>query len=574
VLLAAATGFGPGWAERRIRARIEGEAARRGLRVQIGALRVGFSPPLTLSALHLEKPGLWVLDVDSAHVSLRAWGRGLAGRSRLALGRMAFVAGAITIEAAPTRWRLEGAPPGGLRARMEEPLADGLVVTRRPTEHGVEIDVAANELPASQVLTLRHGPPLLDAGVISGTAHVATGAHSVRFEGDLRGRAVRVASLSSLGPGNGAPSLGPPNDVGLRLEGAWTGPAPSMLELPRWRLVTEGAIVSGSLKVEGLSADPSLDLALEVERVDFGRLLASAGLDRPQAVAPRAGGPTRAGDLGSASLSARFRGRLAEAASFVVSERLDFTPPKRLLPAIERLKGDFTHDVVTANGERKTIDVSAAAPDFIPYAEVPPLFVRTLLLGEDSGFFGHSGVDLRELPSAILTNWARGGASRGASTISQQLAKNLFLSRDKNVGRKLQELSLALLLEAGLSKERILEIYLNVIEWAPGLYGLRPASRHYFARDPRELTPAQMALLVALVPGPVKYQRSLAAGRPSAGFRPLVDGLLAKLRSIDLLTEEEYQAALADELAVNAGAGLAAADPAPDDTIPPHGPPS
>jgi membrane peptidoglycan carboxypeptidase len=261
-------------------------------------------------------------------------------------------------------------------------------------------------------------------------------------------------------------------------------------------------------------------------------------------------------------------GRLADPGSFVVTQRLDFTPPRRPLPAIERLQGDFTHEVVSPDGARKVIEVSRDSSDFVAIEDIPPLFVRTLLLGEDSGFFGHSGLDLSELPAAILTNWARGGAARGASTISQQLAKNLFLSRDKNVGRKLQELSLALLLEAGLTKERILEIYLNVIEWGPGVYGLRPASRRYFAREPRDLAPAQMALLVALIPGPVKYQRSLARGRPSVGFRPLVDGLLAKLRSVDLLTEEEYLAALADELAV----AVAREGRAPEATMPPDEP--
>jgi penicillin-binding protein 1A len=229
------------------------------------------------------------------------------------------------------------------------------------------------------------------------------------------------------------------------------------------------------------------------------------------------------------------------------------------------------HEVARVRGARRTIDVSPASPDFIAFPDIPPLFVRTLLLGEDSGFFGHSGLDLSEVPAAILTNWARGGAARGASTISQQLAKNLFLSRDKQMGRKLQELSLALLLEARLRKERILEIYLNVIEWGPDLYGLRPAARLYFDQDPRDLTPGQMALLVALIPGPVKYQRSLASGHPSRGFRPLVDGLLAKLRSVDALSEEDYQAALADPLPVRTDPKAPVAAPAnagPDTTMP------
>ena len=139
------------------------------------------------------------------------------------------------------------------------------------------------------------------------------------------------------------------------------------------------------------------------------------------------------------------------------------------------------------------------------------------------------------MPSALLKNWSRGGAARGASTITQQLAKNLFLSRDKHLGRKLQELSLALLLEATLDKQRILEIYLNVIEWGPDLYGLRPAARRYFGREPRELTPKQMAFLVALIPGPGEVpalvrERHAFARLPPAGGQPAREAALGRRR--------------------------------------------
>jgi membrane peptidoglycan carboxypeptidase len=236
--------------------------------------------------------------------------------------------------------------------------------------------------------------------------------------------------------------------------------------------------------------------------------------------------------------------------SFVVKQRLDFTPPPRLPAAIERLRGDFVHEVGLSSGAVRAIDVSPASPDFIPLAAVPPLFLRALLLGEDAGFYTHHGIDFREVPAALLTDWERGGAARGASTITQQLAKNLFLSHERSFGRKLQELSLTLLLESALDKSRILEIYLNVIEWGPDLFGLRPAARTYFGREPRDLTPAQMAFLVSLIPGPVKYQSSFAHGTPGPGFRQLVDALLAKLRAADALTEEEYQRALAEEIVV------------------------
>jgi len=116
------------------------------------------------------------------------------------------------------------------------------------------------------------------------------------------------------------------------------------------------------------------------------------------------------------------------------------------------------------------------------------------------------------------------------------------------VSRKLEELALALLLDSSLGKERLLEIYLNVIEWGPGLYGLRPAARHYFGKEPAALTPKQMAFLVSLVPGPIKYQRSFAGGTPTPFFEGLMATLLAKLHAVGALGLEEYLLALAEPL--------------------------
>jgi monofunctional biosynthetic peptidoglycan transglycosylase len=222
-------------------------------------------------------------------------------------------------------------------------------------------------------------------------------------------------------------------------------------------------------------------------------------------------------------------------------------------PSILRLRGDFVFSSQDGFGPHRPIDVSPASPDFIALRDAPPLFVRTLLLSEDAGFYGHRGIDLRELPAALLTNWSRGGAARGASTITQQLAKNLFLSRDKHIGRKLQELAITFLLESALGKNRILEIYLNIIEWGPDLRGLRPAARSYFGREPQALTPAEMAFLVSIIPGPIKYQGSFAHGTPGPGLRLLIDDLLGKLRSVDAISEEEYRRALDDPIIVSGG---------------------
>ena len=569
-LVAGVLYLGPRWAERQIVTRIAREAAARGLVATAGGVHVGALTPLAIARLRVEKPGSWSLTAQEVRVTLRAWGRGLVGRTRIALGPVAVSApGGLSIDAAPSRWRIVSAGDEGLAAELEEPAA-ALTAKWNARDDGTRVELLARDVPVGRMLEVRRGAPLFDPGIVGGAVHVTAARGSVRLDGDLRSRGFRTATLADQEGDEGREhDLGPPTDVGLRFDGSWN-PAEGRLDLPRWRLETDGVVAAGSLLVENAFRDPRIEGTLEVERADFTRLLASAGLETPDAVAllsPVGAGP---GDLGSASLSARFDGRIADPASFVVSQRLDFTPPRRPVPAIERLRGDFAYEVSLAGGRRRTIDVSARSPDFVALPDVPPLFVRTLLLGEDSGFYGHAGLDLSEVPAAILTNWARGGAARGASTISQQLAKNLFLSRDKRMGRKLQELSLALLLEARLGKERILEVYLNVIEWGPDLYGLRPAARRYFDKEPRGLSPGQMALLVALIPGPVKYQRSLASGHPSPGFRPLVDGLLAKLRSVDALSEDAYRAALADELPVRTDPSASVGpDPgAPDDTMP------
>src|SRR5262249_54105904 len=155
-----------------------------------------------------------------------------------------------------------------------------------------------------------------------------------------------------------------------------------------------------------------------------------------------------------------------------------------------------------------------------------------LLLSEDAGFFGHPGIDVAEIPVAWAQNEERGERARGASTITQQLVKNLFLHKDKSYGRKLTEAALALMLDAALPKQRILEIYLNVIEWGPDLYGLGPAAAHYFGKTPAALTPKETAFLVCLIPSPVRYHQAHVAGHPGPGMDLLMANLLAKLQSV------------------------------------------
>jgi hypothetical protein len=524
--------------ERALSDRLQAEAARRGLVASVGSVHLGLWPPLRLRDVTVEKPPMRL-----EAKGIDAWWR---GRTRLDVTDAVLRGPAgLTLSSEWTAWDLSRSG-ASWRLVLVKPRA-GLVVERTASPGEDDLAIRLSDLAVDRVFDVRRGDrPLLEGGTIKGGLKVTDAAGVLAFDLDLSSRSARLPALAAQGEED--PGLGDPMQVVVRSSGTWRRPEKT-LDVPQFGAAIEGGSLSGSLLVRDLGADPSVDLSIEVERADFATVLKATGVGAPEALAIAVHLPAPA-DLGSASLSAHAEGRLSDPASFVVTQDVRYTPPARMPPAVARLRGDFVHEAIVDEGRSRLIEVTPASPDYIPLDAVPPLFLRTLLLAEDAGFYGHPGIDLRELPAAILTDWAKGGAVRGASTITQQLAKNLFLTRDKRVGRKLQELPLALLLESALGKKRILEIYLNVIEWGPGLFGLRPAARAYFGREPRDLTPAQMAFLVSLIPAPVKYQVSFAHGTPGPGLRSLVDALLAKLRSVDALSEEEYRAALAEEIVV------------------------
>jgi monofunctional glycosyltransferase len=149
---------------------------------------------------------------------------------------------------------------------------------------------------------------------------------------------------------------------------------------------------------------------------------------------------------------------------------------------------------------------------WVSYGRVSPDLKRAVLVAEDDAFWQHEGVDVEQLQESLQIDWARGRLVRGGSTITQQLAKNLYLSPSKNPLRKLRELVIARRLEAELKKARILELYLNVIEWGDGIYGVEAASRAYFHVPASGLSPEQSALLAAAIINP----RVLNPSRPTA----------------------------------------------------------
>ena len=153
---------------------------------------------------------------------------------------------------------------------------------------------------------------------------------------------------------------------------------------------------------------------------------------------------------------------------------------------------------------------------------------RAVIVTEDSAFWRHEGVDYAQLKEAMEENLERLEFARGASTITQQLAKNLYLSPSKNPVRKLRELLITRRLEAELTKQRILELYLNVIEWGDGVWGAEAAARHYFHKGAAELSPAESALLAAAIANPHVFD----PGRPSARLRRREEMILGRMGAV------------------------------------------
>ena len=148
---------------------------------------------------------------------------------------------------------------------------------------------------------------------------------------------------------------------------------------------------------------------------------------------------------------------------------------------------------------------------WVPYNRISNHLKRAVVVAEDSAFFEHEGLDYQQIRESIEDSLEDGGAIRGASTITQQLAKNLYLSESRNPTRKLKELILTRRLETALSKRRIFEIYLNSIEWGDGIFGCEAAARAYFGKSAADLGPSEAALMAGAIINP----RVHSPGKPT-----------------------------------------------------------
>ena len=167
---------------------------------------------------------------------------------------------------------------------------------------------------------------------------------------------------------------------------------------------------------------------------------------------------------------------------------------------------------------------------WVPYDRISANLKRAIVVAEDSTFAEHEGFDWEAIEKALEKNRKKGKVVAGASTISQQLAKNLFLSADRTPWRKGQEALITVMIEQVMDKRRILEVYLNVIEWGDGVFGAEAAARHYYGTSAAALGPEAAARLAAIVPNPRFYDRN----RGTPGINRKVQVILARMPAAEL----------------------------------------
>ena len=179
---------------------------------------------------------------------------------------------------------------------------------------------------------------------------------------------------------------------------------------------------------------------------------------------------------------------------------------------------------------------------WIPYSRISPRLRRAVLIAEDDAFFAHGGLDWNEMRHAARTNIERRRVVRGGSTVTQQLAKNLYLGEERTLLRKVKEMILAVRIERSLTKRRIFELYLNLIEWGDGIYGVEAAAQRHFGVSAADLDARQSALLAAIIINPRRFSPVDPAPRIQRRMRMI----LSRMKRRGYLSEEEYRVALGE----------------------------
>jgi hypothetical protein len=217
----------------------------------------------------------------------------------------------------------------------------------------------------------------------------------------------------------------------------------------------------------------------------------------------------------------------------------------------ERLMETFEHQILVGPDEWEEVTIGMESDNYTQIFDISPYLLNAIMTTEDSAFYKHKGFIVREFKTALIKNLEAGYFKYGASSITMQMVKNVFLYREKTLSRKVQELFLTWYVEQVLDKNRILEIYVNAIEYGPGIYGITKAASLYFDKHPRELNPVEAAYFSYLLPAPRRRYFQWCRDKLSRGGKNKIARVLKLMLKRERLTQEEYDEAVETPIEFN-----------------------
>lgn len=415
------------------------------------------------------------------------------------------------------RYRVEGGGATGEGGRL------GWDLSVDPLDARGEGTVRFDELPLALVVPFLPDVPWHepDRARLSGELVVRAGARdALAVEG-------RVA-LTGAGLSSPRISPHPIRDISVRLEGEGTWMASlRRLQLDQARITMGRTALRLGGAMEWTDEHYVFDVTATLPPTDCNDAVGAIPTDLLDEVA----GFRWDGTIGGRVVAQIDSRRLdATRLEIDVADGCQFTavPP---VADLQRVQGPFLHRVREPDGTWFEMTTGPGTGNWVGVYGVSPFLVHAVLTHEDAGFFRHSGFAPHAIRDALVRNLETGRFVYGASTITMQLVKNLFLGREKNLARKVQEVILAWYVESALDKRDILELYLNVIEYGPGLYGLRNASRRYFGRTPAELSPAEACFLAALLPSPKTVYSQYQDGQLSSSMQSKIRRMLQRMHA-------------------------------------------
>jgi hypothetical protein len=362
----------------------------------------------------------------------------------------------------------------------------------------------------------------------------------LHFDGQLS-----VARLNIFHPGLARVAI---EDLsgGVFLKGRIESNADLAVELEQLRVNYRGVQATLAGRVDGLLSKPTIEMRLKVPKVPCQKVLDAL----PKGLVPRLQGFRLKGNF-SADLKTHIDysklAKLKLGGKMPVDRcKVTYAPPR---VSAERLLAPFEHEVEHRPGDSLSFVVGPEEEDFALYSEIPSHVVNAFLTTEDGAFFRHKGFIVSQFRAALSRNLGKGGFRLGASTISMQMVKNVLLTHEKTLARKLQELFLVWYLERVLTKERIMEIYLNAIEFGPGIYGIGRAAKYYFHKEVSEITPLEAAFFAVMLPSPKRRYVQYCDGKMKPKWRRKMHRVLRRMVRRNRLTQEEYDPFIDKEIA-------------------------